>query len=162
LKREQRTEADAARDKMADKKQRASQDAPDFGRALELERQGGTMYAQLAFTEATTSFRDAGELFAKAVPPTTTAPAPAPPGGAAPRPAVKPPPAAPASPPAAAASAPATGLQAEIRALLDSYVRAIETKDIELLRRIRPNLTEKELRRVRESNDVKRSHKLDL
>src|SRR4029450_12983145 len=74
LKREQRTEADAARTQMAAAKQRAAQDAPAFGRALELEQKGGTMYAQLAFTDATTSFRAAGELFAKAVPLATTAP----------------------------------------------------------------------------------------
>jgi hypothetical protein len=162
LKREQRTEADAARAKMAADKQRASQDAADFGRALELERQGGTMYTQLAFTDATTSFRAAGELFAKAVPPATTAPAPAPPVAAAPAPPVKTPPVAPASPPAAAAPAPATGPHAEIRALLDSYVRAVETKDVGMLRRVRPNMTPKELDQVRDSNNVKRSHKLDL
>src|SRR5262249_62184762 len=92
LKREQRTEADAARAKMAAEKQRAAQDAPDFGRALELERQGGTMYAQLAFTDATTTFRAAGELFAKAVPVATTTPAPAPPAGATPRPTAHTPP----------------------------------------------------------------------
>ena len=162
LKREQRTEADAARTKMAAEKQRASQDAADFGRALELERQGGTMYAQLAFSDATTSFRAAGELFAKAVPPAATTPTPAPPVVTAPAPAVKTPPAAPASPPAATATAPATGPHAEIRALLDSYVRAVETKDVEMLRRVRPNMTQKELNQVRVSNDVKRSHKLDL
>jgi hypothetical protein len=162
LKREQRTEADAARTKMAAEKQRASQDAPDFGRALELERQGGTMYTQLAFTDATTSFRAAGELFAKAVPPATTAPAPTPPVAAAPAPTVKAPPAAPAPPPATATPAPATGPRADIRALLDNYVRAVETKDVNLLRQVRPNLTEDELRRVRQSNEIKKSHKVDL
>jgi hypothetical protein len=162
LKRGQRTEADAARTKMAAEKQRASQDAPDFGRALELERQGGTMYTQLAFTDATTSFRAAGELFAKAVPPATTAPAPTPPVAAAPAPTVKAPPAAPAPPPATATPAPATGPRADIRALLDNYVRAVETKDVNLLRQVRPNLTEDELRRVRQSNEIKKSHKVDL
>jgi hypothetical protein len=162
VKREQRSEADAAHTRMAAEKQRASQDAPDFGRALELERQGATMYTQLAFSDATTSFREAGELFAKAVPRATTAPPQAPPVAAAPAPTVKAPPAAPASPPAAAAPAPATGPHAEIRALLDSYVRAVETKDVEMLRRVRPNMTQKELNHVRESSAVKRSHKLDL
>jgi protein kinase-like protein len=162
LKREQRTEADAARAKMAAEKQRASQDAPDFGRALELERQGGAMYAQLAFTDATTSFRTAGELFAKAVTPATTTPAPAPPVAAAPAPAVKAPPAAPASPPTTAAPAPATGPRADIRALLDNYVRAVETKDVELMRRVRPSLTDEEVRRLRQSNEIKKSHKVDL
>jgi hypothetical protein len=162
LKREQRTEADAARAKMAAEKQQASQDAADFGRALDLERQGSAMYAQLSFTDATTSFRAATELFAKAVPPATTAPAPAPPVAAAPAPAVKAPPPAPAPSPVAAAPAPATGPRAEIRALLENYVRAVETKDVDLLRRVRPNLTEEEVRRVRQSNEIKRSHKVDL
>src|SRR4029450_1306337 len=151
LKREQRTEADAARFKMAAEKQRASQDAPALRPALELERQGGTMYAQLAFTDATTSFRTAGELFAKAVLPATTAPAPAPPVATAPTPPVQTPPLPPAAPPATAAPAPATGPRAEIRALLDNYVRAVETKDVELMRRVRPNLTDAEVRRLGQS-----------
>ena len=117
---------------------------------------------ELAFTDATTSFLAAGELFAKAVPPATTAAAPAPPVAAAPAPAVRTPPAAPASPPATAVPAPATGPRAEIRALLENYVRAVETKDVALLHRVRPNLTEDELRRVRQSNEIKRSHKVDL
>jgi hypothetical protein len=75
---------------------------------------------------------------------------------------VKTPPVAPAEPPATAAPAPATGPRAEIRALLDNYVRAVETKDVDLMRRVRPNLTEDELRRVRKFNEIKKSHKLDL
>src|SRR4030095_7955961 len=47
-------------------------------------------------------------------------------------------------------------------ALLDNYVRAVETKDVDLMRRVRPNLTEDELRRVRKFNEIKKSHKLDL
>jgi Protein kinase domain len=160
LKREQRTEADAARTKMAAEKQRAAQDAPDFGRALELEQKGGTMYAQLAFTDATASFRAAGELFAKAV--ATTAPAPAPPAVATPAPTTKTPPAAPVSPPATATPAPATGPRADIRAALDSYVRAVETKDVDLMRRVRPSLTDAEVQRLRQSNAIKQSHKVDL
>src|SRR5262245_60859415 len=162
LKREQRTEADAARAKMAAEKRRAAQDAPDFSRALELERQGGTMYGQLAFTDATTSFRTAGELFAKAVPLGTTAPAPAPPAVATPAPTTKTPPTTPVSPPATVTPAPATGPRADIRAALDSYVRAVETKDVELMRRVRPSLTDAEVQRLRQSNAIKQSHKVDL
>jgi hypothetical protein len=154
--REQRTEADAARAKMAAEKQRAAPDAADFARALELERQGSAMYSQLSFAEATKSFRSAGELFAKALPP--PAPAPAPPAVAAPAP-VAPAPVPPA--PVAAAPSPADP-RAQIRALLDGYVRAAETKDVELLRRIRPGLSDDEVRRVRASNEIKRSHKVDL
>ncbi len=57
---------------------------------------------------------------------------------------------------------PAPNPRAEIPALLDNYVRAVETKDVELLRRVRPALTDEEVRRVRASNEIKRSHKVDL
>jgi len=139
VKREQRTEADAVRAGMVAAKQRASSDAADFPRAVDLERKGNAAYAQLSFADATTSFRAAGDLFAKALP------AP-----------VAPPPPAPAAPPAP------PNPRAEIRALLDNYVRAFETKDVELMRRVRPSLTEEELRRVRTLNEIKRSHKVDL
>ena len=139
VKREQRTEADAARAGMGAAKQRASSDAADFPRAADLERKGNAAYAQLSFADATTSFRAAGELFAKALP------AP-----------VAPPPPAPAAPPAP------PNPRAAIRALLDNYVRAFETKDVELMRRVRPGLTDEELRRVRTLNEIKRSHKVDL
>ncbi|MGH7346858.1 MAG: hypothetical protein ACREK4_18245, partial [Candidatus Rokuibacteriota bacterium] len=43
-----------------------------------------------------------------------------------------------------------------------SYVRAIETRDIALLRQVRPGLTEDEITRTRASNDIKRSQKVDL
>ncbi len=139
VKQEQRTEADAVRAGMVAAKQRASSDAADFPRAVDLERKGNAAYAQLSFADATTSFRAAGELFAKALPAPVAPPPPAPP--------------APPAPP---------NPRAEIRALLDNYVRAVETKDVELLRRVRPSLTDDELRRVRASNEIKRSHKVDL
>ena len=136
VKREQRTEADAVRAGMVAAKQRASSDAADFPRAVDLERKGNAAYAQLSFADATTSFRAAGELFATALPAPVAPPPPAPPAPPNPR--------------------------AEIRALLDNYVRAVETKDVELLRRVRPALTDEEVRRVRASNEIKRSHKVDL
>jgi hypothetical protein len=142
VKREQRTEADAVRAGMLAAKQRASSDAADFPRAVDLERKGNAAYAQLSFADATTSFRAAGELFAKALP------AP-----------VAPPPPVPAAPPAPPAL---PNPRAEIRALLDNYVRAFETKDVDLMRRVRPGLTDDELRRVRATNEIKRSHKVDL
>jgi hypothetical protein len=148
VKREQRTEADTARAGMVAAKQRASTNAVEFPRAVDLERQGNSAYTQLAFADATTSFRAAGELFAKALPPPVAPPPVAPPA-----------PPTPPAPPAAPAQANA---RAEIRALLDNYARAVETKDVELLRRVRPGLTDDELRRVRASNEIKRSHKVDL
>ena len=156
-KREQRTTADAARTQMLAAKQRASTDSPDFARAVETEKQGGAMYTQTSFTEATASFRAATELFAKAVPP------PDPPKA----PASVTTPAAPAAPSApAVVSKPAAPIpsnpRTEVRATLDNYVRAVETKDIALLRQVRPGLTDDEINRTRASNEIKRSQKVDL
>jgi hypothetical protein len=136
-KREQRTAADTARTQMVAAKQKASTDAPDFPRAVEAEKQGGAMYAKTSFAEAAASFRTATELFAKAVPPPD-------------------PPKAPVPPPTA--SNPRT----EVRATLDNYVRAVETRDIALLRQVRPGLTDEEINRTRASNEIKRSQKVDL
>jgi len=52
--------------------------------------------------------------------------------------------------------------RAEIRALLNDYVRALESKDLTLLRRVRPGLTDDELNHTRASFEVKRSQKVDL
>jgi hypothetical protein len=142
VKREQRAAADAARTQMAAAKQRAATDAPDFARAVETEKQGGTLYAQASFPEATASFRAATDLFAKAVPPAE-------------------PPRAPASVTTPTPPAPANP-RAEVRASLDSYVRAVETRDIGLLRQVRPGLTDEEINRTRASNAIKRSQKVDL
>jgi hypothetical protein len=138
VKREHRTAADTARTQMVAAKQKAWTDAPDFPRAVEAEKQGGAMYAQTSFTEATASFRAATELFAKAVRP------PDPPKVAAP-----------------AAPAPSNP-RTEVRATLDNYVRAVETRDIALLRQVRPGLTDEEINRTRASNEIKRSQKIDL
>jgi len=65
----------------------------------------------------------------------------------------------PATPPAAPSAA---NPRAEVRATLDSYVRAVETKDIGLLRQVRPGLTDEEISRTRASYDIKKSQKVDL
>jgi hypothetical protein len=132
-------------------KQRASADAPDYARGLEAERQAGALYAQASFTEATASFRAATELFAKALPP------PEPPKVASVPPAPSVP--APASKPAPSS---ASNPRAEVRAALDSYVRAVETRDIGLLRQVRPGLTDEEISRTRQSYEIKKSQKVDL
>ena len=141
-KREQRAAADAARAQMIAAKQHASTSAPDYSRAVELEKQAGATYTQGAFAEAATGFRNAGEVFAKAVAP------PEPPKGV-PAPAPAPPPTAP-------------NPRAEVRTTLDNYVRAVETKDIGLLRQVRPSLTDEEISRTRNNNEIKRSQKVDL
>ena len=151
VKREQRTAADSARAQMVAAKQRASTSAPEFARALETERQGVAMYAQTSFTEAAAGFRAATELFAKALPPPEPPKAPA----VAATPSV---PVAPSAPAAPGAPNP----RAEIRTVLDAYVRAIETKNLALLQQVRPGLTSDEINRMRVANDIKRSHKVDL
>jgi hypothetical protein len=52
--------------------------------------------------------------------------------------------------------------RAEIRAVLNEYVRAVQTRDLTLLRRIRPTLTDDEARRFRAFFDMTRSHKVEL
>jgi hypothetical protein len=136
VKREQRTAADTARVQMVAAKQKAWTDAPDFARAVETEKQGGAMYAQTSFTEASASFRAATELFAKAVPP--------------------------ADPPKVPVVPTPSNPRTEVRATLDNYVRAVETRDIALLRQVRPGLTDEEINRTRASNEIKRSQKVDL
>jgi serine/threonine protein kinase len=131
VKGEQRAAADAARAQMAAAKQRGSTDAADYAQALETERQGSSQYAQMSFTEAATSFRAATELFARA-------------GGALEPPRIPSPPIPP-------------NPRAEVRALLDNWIRAAETKDIELYRRVCPACPD-----IRDSFAIKRSHKVDL
>jgi len=149
-KREQRTAADSASARMVTAKQRAWTEAQDYARALESERQGGTQYSQNSFAEAAASFRVAADLYAKTVEP--------------PKPAT--PPAAPSAPATAAPSAPAppsvANPRAEVRAAIDSFVRAIETRDIGLLRQVRPTLTDEEISRTRQLNEITRSRKVDL
>jgi hypothetical protein len=159
---ELRTAADGARAQMATAKQRASSDAPDFARALEAERQAGALYAQGSFTEAARSFRAAGDLYAKALPPPEPPKvASVPPASAATAPA-PPTPASPSAPVAKTVPSTASNPRAEVRAALDSYVRAVETKDIGLLRQVRPSLTDEEIARTRASYEIKRSQKVDL
>jgi len=136
VKGEQRAAADAARVQMVAAKQRGSTDVADYARALEIERQGSSLYAQMSFTEAAASFRAATELFARAVAALEPPRVPSPPKPPNPR--------------------------AEVRALLDNLVRAVETRDIELYRRVRPALTDDEIRQIQASNAIKRSHKVDL
>jgi len=50
----------------------------------------------------------------------------------------------------------------EIQAALDTYRRAIESKDLTLLRQIRPNLSDAELLRFRASFDESKSQTVDL
>src|SRR5262249_26866357 len=150
-KREQRTAADSARAQMTTAKQRAWTEAPDYARGLESERQGSTQDSQNAFPEAAPSTRPASDLDARAVEPAKPI---------EPAKAIEPP--KPIEPPKAAAPPSGANPRAEVRATLDSYVRAVETKDIGLLRQVRPGLTDEEINRTRASNEIKKSQKVDL
>jgi hypothetical protein len=76
---------------------------------------------------------------------------PAPPAGA---------PATPRPPTAVAVAPPDAG--APVRAALADYARAIETKDLILLRRIRPGLHDDDLHRWARSFEITQSRKVDL
>ncbi len=126
--REERARADAARGDMAKEKARARPDSPGYAPAAAHEQQGHDQYQKLAFADARESFRAAGEQYAKAV-----APAPAPP-------------APPVTPPAQSGSQ-------EIRSVLETYARALRTKDLKLLRRVAPLLSEGELKKIQSAFD---------
>jgi SnoaL-like domain len=135
--REDRERANDARSRMEKEKAKARQDSPDWGAAAAEERQADAQYQRYAFKESAEGFRAAGELYARAVappPPTPRPPAPAP------------------SP---------TPLQSPEDAIA-SYKRAIETKDLALLRRIVPGLTDAELRRIQDWFDHAESIEVTL
>jgi len=125
--------ADQARTRMAAEKQRARQDAPEFGAAVAQERQGAQHYQRAAFKEAGESFAAAGDLFVKA--------------------------AAGARPERTPERRPAAD---EIRGVLNGYVRAFETKDVALMQKIRPGLKPDEVRRLRESFDQSKEYRVSL
>jgi serine/threonine-protein kinase len=116
-----------------------------------------------------------------AVTPAPRPPAPAPPapipGGRAGATAASPPgtppaaavlvtPPATAPPPTSAAAAPAPAERpdqgVEIRGVIDRYRRAIESRDLELLRQVRPGLGPPELARLRQVFQESRQHALEL
>jgi len=62
-----------------------------------------------------------------------------------------------------AAQAAATKAQEEaVRHVLESYEAAIETKDIDLFRRVKPNLSEDEERRLRKAFESTKSHEVTI
>ena len=90
----------------------------------------------MAFKEASESFAAATALFAKA--------------------AARPPERSPERPPQRPAPAD------EVRGVLDSYVRAFETKDLALMQKIRPGLKSDEVRRLQESFDQSKEYRVTL
>jgi colicin import membrane protein len=131
--RDARTRADAARTRMQSERAQARDGAPDFAAAVTQERQGAAQYQGLAFKEAAESFRAAADLFAKAVPP------PEPP---------KP--------------SPARSPREEIQEVLASYTQAHEKKDLALLRKVWPGLSNDDARKIRDTFDHSASIKCNL
>jgi len=154
--------ADNAHAEMVLAKLHASTAAPDYPRAVEVEMRARQLYAQRSFTEAATDFRAATELFSKALtPPVPSNVASLPPAPPTPAP-VTPTPGAPSAPIAKPSPSSEADVRAAVVSALESYVRAIETKDIGLLRQVRPGLTDEQISRTRASNEIKRSQKVDL
>jgi serine/threonine protein kinase len=144
--RAERTQADQARQALRAAKQRARQDHPEFTTAVERERQGENLYARLAFKDAAAGFAAATDLFVRAavvVEPEPVKPVPTVPTAQTPTPAP-------------------TNPSADIQAVLDAYVKAIERKDLVALRTIRPGLTDGDLQRWAASFEITRSRKVDL
>lgn len=67
-----------------------------------------------------------------------------------------------ASPPPSPPSVAPRDVRADIRAALQTYVRAIQTKDLALLRQVRAGLSEDEVRRWVRSFEIMRSRQVDL
>ena len=162
--REARARADAARAGMRGAKAQAAAGTESFNAALDRERDGDQRYQQLAFDEAAERFRAAEQLFAK-----STAPPPAPPAATAqpPGPSVAAQPPPPPAPPAAATERPpadsgAADADGAIRATLNSYARAFETRDLGLLQNVRPGMRPDDLARYRDTFDQTKSYRLNL
>jgi len=88
-------------------------------------------------------------------PPVAPRPTPPPADPVSARPAPPPPEAAPASPPAQERREPAPGRGGEtddaaIRRIIATYARAIENKDLQLFRSVKPNMSAEEQRRIEE------------
>jgi serine/threonine protein kinase len=131
--RPERAEADQAKLRMQAEKQKAKPDAPDYAAAIAQERQGDQTYARLAFKDAAGHYNSAAGLFAK-LPPT-------------PPPVVRP---------------PAADPKKEIEAVLNSYKRAIEGKDLGLYQQVYPGVTKDNLRKVEQSFLQMQSQTLDF
>jgi serine/threonine protein kinase/tetratricopeptide (TPR) repeat protein len=157
-KREHRAAADRDRQRMQEAKQRAPENGTELPAAREHEQHGNALYAKLEFESAARSFGQAAELYAKAVAP----PADSKPVTAAVTEAPAPRPAAESREPAPPPPPTTPDPRAQIRSRLGEYVKAIETKNLALLRQIRPNLGEAELRRWARFFDMTRSRKVGL
>src|SRR5262245_6763481 len=131
----ERTKADQARDLMLAAKRRAVTDAPSFNEGLALESEGNQKYNDRAFRDAAEHFGAATQRFAVVV---------VTPSAQLPEPSVR------------------RDAATEIREALDQYMRVFKTKDLDLLRQIRPGIRPEEVSRYRDIFDQTRSYKLVL
>ncbi len=116
-----RADADRARDDMQREKARARSGSPDYDKGVEQERKGNDSYEHRNFRTATGQFKSAGELYAKAKIPSPTPPAPK------------------TLPPFIPDE------QAKIKAALDEFKVALESRDLAKLQRVWTGMSGPEL-----------------
>lgn len=146
---EARTEADSERSRMDGAKGQADAASPLYADARRQEETGLAAYRRLAFKDAGASFRASADLYARAVPSRT--PPSAPPGSPTPTPREGP------IPPFGVNSA-----ESEIRAVLEQLKQAFASKNVAMVQRLRPDMKDEDLRRLRETFDNARSYQLEL
>jgi len=149
----------------------------DFVEAADGARKAEALFKNREFAVATQRYLEARDRFDRAknaqtrptpaprptpfVPPVTQAPPTAP---TPPPPVVVPPTLAPAPVPLPSAPPPTLPLGDEpaIRKVLDDYKRAIETRNLELFKAVKPNLSGREEQTIRDSFKAVRNHQVNL
>ena len=144
-----RTEADRERSRMDSAKGQADSASPIYADGRRQEDNGLAAYRRLAFKDAGVNFRASADLYARAVP----SPTPPSPPAIAPTPPPREGPIAPFAPNSA---------EAEIKTVLEQLKRAFATKDVAMVQRLRPGMSDEALRRLRETFDNARSYELEL
>jgi tetratricopeptide (TPR) repeat protein len=152
----------------------------DFGEAADSARKAEDLFKSRQFAVATQRYLEARDRFERArnaqerARATAVAPRPTPillpPTQAPPTvPTALPPTAVPTTlaapatlPTAAPRPAPAAGDEPSIRKVMDDYKRAIESKNLELFRTVKPNLSSREEQSLRDSFKAIRSHQVNL
>lgn len=134
-------------------------DQPSYQRALseeaaaeELARSGDLAGAARAYDTASAYLEAAQQEYAEAQSRTAAAPPPPPPTSAP----------VTSSTPATSSAPSRAQLEEAIRQTLATYERAIESKDIDLFRRAKPNLTSDEAQRLTDSFEAVDSHNVEI
>jgi tetratricopeptide (TPR) repeat protein len=149
---------------------------PDFADAVDGVRKAEALFKNREFAVATGRYLEARDRFDRArnnqvrptpaprptpivIPPT---PAPAPPTLPTAAPPTFAPTTAPMTVPSAPPSISALGDEPAIRKVMDDYKRAIESRNLELFRAVKPNLSSREEQSLRESFKAVRNHQVNL